>query len=427
MSSLTPQDLFAIARTGLQNTPARAAPPERLISIWEITRWILPMAPEHFRRVLAAEPGLPQGSMAVEGGTRWFSPADLPRLRAHFAPRSRRGRYQPQRPEGARAPLIVLTQPQGRAGRSVAARHLATAAALAGYRVLLIDADPAGGIGGALHLPSDTTTPGVAGLIARSAAHHLRRLNAARLDRGEAPLPMDETLTAALRLRAQALIRLSVWPGLDVMPASAALFQADQQIAGWRMLLRNWQPWQALAEAIDTDGLRQDYDLILCDPAAGLAPLALSMLASADLLLAPLPLRPGALEALTEAMTALATAATALQAEAQMVAGALGQSAPALPWRDLAVLPTRAGSDSAALLAGFAAKLGSTPLGPALLPDALPELAHGADPLSFYDLDYRSLGKLAYSPQRDACEAAWRGFAQRLAGLAQHQGHLPLT
>lgn len=421
MSNLTPQVLLDIAKQSPAEAGEIGSIPNRQMSIWEITQWILPMAPEHFRRVLAAEPGLPQGSMGVEGGTRWFSPADLARLRAHFAPRSRKGRYQPQRPDGARAPLIVLTQPQGRAGRSLAAQHLATAAALAGYRVLLIDADPAGRLGRALHLPvqedanPESPGQGVAGLIARSAALYLRRLNAARLDRGEAPLPMDERLTAALRLRAQDLIRPSFWPGLDVMPASTALFQADQQIAGWRMMLRNWQPWQALAEAADSDGLRQDYDLILCDPAAGLGPLALSVLASADLLLAPLPLREGALQELGSGLSALATAATALQTEAQMVAGALGQSAPALPWRDLAILPTRSGTDTAALLTGFAAKLG-----PALLPDALPELprpASASDPVQFYDLDYRSLGKLAYSPQRDACEAAWRGFAKRLAGV----------
>lgn len=402
---------FAAALTGNPALPGLTPP--RLISIWEITSWILPMAPEHLRRVLAANPGLPQGSAGVEGGTRWFTATDVASLRLHFAARARQSRYQPQRPAAALAPLIALAQPLGKAGRSTAVLHLATSAALAGYRVLLIDADPTGELAKALHVTHLPDT-GVLGLIARSAARHLRQGNEARLDRGEPPLGMDEMLNAALGLQASTLIRPTLWPGLDLLPAGPALMQADMQIGSWRLAQRSWQPWRALAEALDADGLRADYDLILCDTGRGLGPLALSMLASADVLLAPMPVAPAAPERLGAGLQALATGLAAIQAEVQMTSRALGQTAAPLLWRKLAVLPVRAAADAGSLLAGFAAKLG-----PALLPAALPEVAQIANGTvaQFYDLDYRDVGRLIYAPQREATEAAWRGVAGLLAEL----------
>ncbi|MFD1740194.1 ParA family protein [Cypionkella sinensis] len=444
MPAFSLPDLGALAQAIAASDTVHPPLPNRLISIWEITQWILPMAPEHLRRVLAAEPGLPQGSAATEGGTRWFSPAEVAALRGHFARRSRQSRYQPARPVSARAPLIALTAPQGRAGRTLAAAHLATAAALSGYKVLLIDADPAGSLAQVMQIAAspESGTPessvaelGTLGLIARSAARHLRQSNETRLDRGDAPLAMDAVLSAALGLHAADLIRPTIWPGLDLLPASPALMQADLQIGRWRMAQARWHPWRAVAEALDSDGLRERYDLILCDTGRGLGPLALSVLASADVLLAVLPLAPGALQALSTGLEALARALGAVQTEAQITAQALGHSAQPLQWRKLAVLPTRGGDTAAGLLAGYAAKLG-----PALLPAALPDIPAIASgqAAQFYDLDYRDVGRLIYAPQREATEAAWRGVADLLASLwaednttartdeSSGQGRLPL-
>jgi chromosome partitioning protein len=413
MPALTPNDLQILAAAC--TNPALPPRANRPLSIWEITSWILPMAPEHFRRVLAATPSLPQGHAGAEGGTRWFTPADLAPLRTHFATGPRKARYAPARP--LRAPLVTLTGPTGAMGRSTALLHIATACALSGHRILVIDGDPAGSLGQGLGstLPGHgdgaegTVGAGVLSLIARSAARHLRRLNEGRLDRGEAPQPMDAVLNAALTLGADDLIRPSAWPGLDVMAAPPALMQADLQIAGWRAALRSWPPGQALAAALDEESLRQRYDLILCDTPRGLGPLAMALLTSADTLLAPLPLREAGLTRLGAGLQALATATARADAEAQQTAQALGQTAPSQSWQRLAILPTRAGPDAAHLMAGFAAKLGGT-----LLPNPFPEIdavASGQIP-QFYDLDYRQTGRLAYAPLREACDAAARAVVQ---------------
>ena len=269
---------------GLDLGSAALRPFGRDVSIWEITTWILPMAPEHLRRVLAQHPELPQGQTGTEGGTRWFTLADVAILRHHFAavaarvPGRRSKAYAPLRPLGGRAPLMTFCAPLGDAGRSTGLLHLACAAALAGYRVLVLDADPAGrlseDLGAAPIHPAGN--PGLVSLIARSCGGHLHQVNAGRMDRGEAPLPLDDVMVTALETDSATLIRPTAWPGLDVIAASPALLLADQQITAWRSALRSWQPARALATALDRDGLRDRYDLILCDTGRGLGPLILA-------------------------------------------------------------------------------------------------------------------------------------------------------
>ncbi len=449
--NLSPDALSRIAQACQPPSGATQPRTSRRMSIWEITTWVLPMAPEHLRRVLAAEPGLPQGTTGTGGvtggGTRWFTLAEVATLRAWFIARSRKARYEPARPLGVRAglqvglraPLIALTGPQGGMGRTVAVLHLATAAALAGYRVLVMDGDPAGRLAqslgtslGASLGPGDGT---VLSLIARSAAQNLLRLNEGRLDRGEAPVPMEATLNAALTLRAGDLVRPTAWPGLDVLPADPAMMQADLRIGSWRLAQPRWRPWRAVADALDAavegglegDSLRARYDLILCDTPRGLGPLALSLLASADMLLAPLPLRTAGpsdlgpsgaglagagLADLGAGLHSLAEAMAALQDEMQTTARALGQTATPFGWQRLAVLATRAGADSRQL-EGVA----SQQLGGVLLPAALPEVPLNAAAAQFYDLDYRDVGRLTYAPLREACDAAWAGLAKVVTGL----------
>ena len=58
----------------------------RLFSTWEITRYLIPVAPAHFRRVLKQNPDLPQGRSETEGGAKWFTLDEVLRLkigRAH--------------------------------------------------------------------------------------------------------------------------------------------------------------------------------------------------------------------------------------------------------------------------------------------------------------------------------------------------------
>ena len=54
----------------------------RKFSTWEITKYLIPVAPDHLRRVLKANPDLPQGD--GEGGSKWFTLEEVLALRQHF-------------------------------------------------------------------------------------------------------------------------------------------------------------------------------------------------------------------------------------------------------------------------------------------------------------------------------------------------------
>ena len=82
----------------------------RRFSTWEITRYLIPVATPHFRRVLKANPELPQGRSETAGGAKWFSLDEVLRLRAFFAETGSRSKeYLPYRPEGLPAKVAVTT------------------------------------------------------------------------------------------------------------------------------------------------------------------------------------------------------------------------------------------------------------------------------------------------------------------------------
>ena len=117
----------------------------RRFSTWEIARYLIPVAPAHFRRVLRANPALPQGKSETEGGARWFSLEEVLDLRAHFAAEGSRAKeYRPYRPAGLPAKVAAVANFKGGVGKTSTAAHLAMSAALDGYKVLVVDLDSQG-------------------------------------------------------------------------------------------------------------------------------------------------------------------------------------------------------------------------------------------------------------------------------------------
>src|SRR6056297_328237 len=217
-----------LAARGLDETGAKTL---RRFSTWEITKYLIPVAQAHFRRVLRQNPELPQGLTETGGGAKWFTLDEVMRLRAFFAAEGARGRdYLPYRPEGLPAKVVAVANFKGGVGKTSTAAHLAMSAALDGYRVLVIDLDSQGSMtsifGGTVADEWETVFP----LLARHYATHLRRENQSRLDRGEAPIPMDDTLAEALKSRAQAVIRPTHWPNIDLIGAQLNLYWAEFQI-----------------------------------------------------------------------------------------------------------------------------------------------------------------------------------------------------
>ena len=259
----------------------------RRFSTWEICRYLIPVAPAHFRRVLKAHPDLPQG--AGEGNSKWFSLSEVIALRDHFATEGAANReYRPYRPEGADAKVVAVANFKGGVGKTSTCAHLAMSAALDGYKVLVIDLDSQGSMtsimGGQVEDEWQTAFP----ILARDFALHLKGENKVRAARGEPEVRLDETLTEAAEVSPRNLIQNTHWPNIDLIGAQLNLYWAEFQVPVWRMQSGSWALWDGLLNGLTDSGILQDYDIILLDTPPALGYLTINALSAADILLVPL-------------------------------------------------------------------------------------------------------------------------------------------
>ncbi|WP_136637772.1 AAA family ATPase [Pseudooceanicola onchidii] len=392
--------------------PGSAGPaPARLFSTWEITDRILPMAPNHLRRSLRANPDWPQGRSQEDGRLRWFTLDEVHALRRAFAA-SGGARHLPDRPPGA--PLILtLVHPRPGTGKTTTAAHLAQGAAMAGYRVLVLDLAPSGRLSQLLGAPDPA--PALP-LLAAQAARHLRDENRLRLSRGEPVLTPDADLDGA-EVRAPSP---TAWAGVDLLGGGLTLAPADQKIAGWQHLIRSWRPWEALRAGLDAAGhlapsdgpalLSPDagYDLILIDTPPALGPLTLSAVIAADILLMPFAATSAEIAATSRGLTLLRSEIAAIETREGLAARALGETPRRFTWSALRTLLTRFDPATQTRAAtGIQTQMGETLLMPRQ--EAVPLLADPDGPGTIYGLDYRTVGRDRHAALRrdpDAIQAA---------------------
>ena len=282
----------AFAAKGRDDLAKRGYSPDgqkrlRKFSVWEICRYLIPVNAAHLRRVLKANPDLPQGEGAA--GAKWFTLEEVLSLRNHFAEEGVASKeYKPYRPDGLPAKVVAVANFKGGVGKTSTAAHLAMSAALDGYRVLVIDLDSQGSMtsimGGTVEDEWSTVFP----LLAKDYALHVQRENGVREAQGQAPLPLDETLTEALQVTAKDVIQPTHWPNIDLIGAQLNLYWAEFQVPVWRMSQRNWPLWDALTGFLENEDVLNQYDIILLDTPPALGYLTINALAASDILLVPL-------------------------------------------------------------------------------------------------------------------------------------------
>jgi chromosome partitioning protein len=410
-----------LASRGLEDSGGRSL---RLFSTWEITRYLIPVATGHFRRVLKQNPDLPQGRTETTGGAKWFTFDEVLRLRAHFAAEgSKTKEYLPYRPKGQPAKLAAVANFKGGVGKTSTAAHLAMSAALDGYKVLVIDLDSQGSMtsifGGKVQDEWSTVFP----LLARHYARHLQGENQRRMDRGEAPTPLDDTLSEALKSRSESLIQSTHWPNIDLIGAQLNLYWAEFQIPVWRMGSRGWKLWDALTDSLEADGILSQYDVIFLDTPPALGYLTINGLAASDILLVPLGASFLEFDSTGRFFDMLHATFGSIEEAENMAARALGRDGLAFQWDAVRAVVTRFDPAQQAELAA----LMQAYLGPTLSPHRQGFTAligqAGEQVQGIYEADYRDFNRETYVRGRETFDATYAAFKQLLIGSWHRDVH----
>jgi chromosome partitioning protein len=274
------------------------------------------------------------------------------------------------------------------------------AAALEGLRVLAVDLDSQGSLtsmfGGVVPDEWRTAFPLIAGDFARE-------------NRDAQPgATLDPLLERALALRTRDVVQPTHWPTIDLLGAQLNLYWAEFQIPVWRLALKRWRLWDALARVLEDDGVLADYDLVVLDTPPALGYLTINALAAADLLLVPLGASFLEFDSTGRFFDMIhATFASIEQGESD-AARAAGLGAVRFEWDSVKALITRFDpgqqAEMAALVEAYLGDFACTHRQEqTVLVDQAAESARGV-----YDADPRDFNRDTYARGRATFDRTWR-------------------
>ncbi|SNX71102.1 cellulose biosynthesis protein BcsQ [Cereibacter ovatus] len=259
----------------------------RPFSIWEISTFMFNVPADTLRKKLAEDPSLPQGVVEEEGRQRWFTLAEINELRRRI--RFRGKSLLPERPKG-RALRVAVSNFKGGVGKTVVAQHLANAAALDGYRVLVVDFDPQATLTHSMGLVEVKEWDTVWGIMCRDLCKEADRIMETYDDPADCPYPAADELPKDVQeigtMRVQDFIQHTAWPTIDIIPSCANAAFVEFASAQYRSLHKAWSFFGCVARYLDE--LPEDqYDLVIfdCPPAIGYQ--SLNAAFAADLLYIP--------------------------------------------------------------------------------------------------------------------------------------------
>ena len=261
----------------------------RRFSSWEVSELILRINQSTFRGRLHSDPTFPAGKVDEGARQRWFSLEEINTLRRKVKIKGRN--LLPERPVG-RAFRTAIANFKGGAGKSTVALHFAHAAALDGYRVLVVDFDPQATLSHSMGLTDVSEEQTVWGIMARDLVRETDRMNAAPVAAASGTALPHRTIPSSIRdlglqeLRLADFVRPTSWPTIDIVPSCANAAFVEFASAQYRHLNPEWTFFAAVSRYLDQlpdDG----WDLIFfdCPPAIGYQ--SMNAVFAADMLVIP--------------------------------------------------------------------------------------------------------------------------------------------
>jgi cellulose biosynthesis protein BcsQ len=384
----------------------------RRFSSWEVTELILRVNQKTFQEKLRDNPDWPQGRPESDASRmRWFSIEEINAIREAWTKKSRTS-LMPPRPAGKRALRAAVANFKGGAGKSTVALHFAHAAALDGYRVLVVDFDPQATIShamGVIDLPEEKT---VWGIIARDLILETRRTNLLReLSGAGEPIALPASIRDSIveTYADHDFVCRTCWPTVDIIGSCANAAFVEFATGEYRMANRAWSFFASMDRYLNALPPER-YDLVIfdCPPAIGYQ--SLNAVFAADVLC--IPTGPGYWEydSTTSFMGQLGTALGDISEGFRNGAG----PELVLPKRflDVRVLMTRF-EDSNELHRVMRAALGK--VFPDWMSDNAVELTRAVEQSgrflqSVYEIDYRLMTRETWKRARSSFDGAYAEF-----------------
>ncbi len=383
----------------------------RPFSIWEISTFMFDVPADTLRKKLAEDPSLPQGEVEEDGRQRWFTLAEINELRRRV--RFRGKSLMPDRPKGP-AVRVAVSNFKGGVGKTVVAQHLANAAALDGYRVLVIDFDPQATLTHSMGLVEVKEWNTVWGIMCRDLCREADRIMESYDDPADCPYPAADELPKDVQeigaMRAQDFIQKTSWPTIDIIPSCANAAFVEFASAQYRSLHKAWSFFGCVARYLDELPADQ-YDVVIfdCPPAIGYQ--SLNAAFAADVLY--IPSGPGYWEydSTTSYLGQLGDAMQEISVGFEKIAANAGIKLPK-SFLDLRVLMTRyeaANPLHAAMLEAFRNVFGADVCQhPIEMTRAVEQ--SGRFQMSVYEQDYREMTRETWKRARQSFDNAYQEF-----------------
>lgn len=383
----------------------------RPFSIWEISSFMFDVPADTLRKKLAEDPSLPQGVVEEDGRQRWFTLQEINELRRRV--RFRGKSLMPERPKGP-ALRVAVSNFKGGVGKTVVAQHLANAAALDGYRVLVIDFDPQATLTHSMGLVEVKEWNTVWGIMCRDLCREADRIMESYDDPADCPYPAADELPKDVQeiglMRVQDFIQKTSWPTIDIIPSCANAAFVEFASAQYRSLHKAWSFFGCVARYLDE--LPEDqYDVVIfdCPPAIGYQ--SLNAAFAADVLY--IPSGPGYWEydSTTSYLGQLGDAMQEISLGFEKIAANAGLRLPK-SFLDIRVLMTRyeaANPLHAAMLEAFRNVFGADVCqNPIEMTRAVEQ--SGRFQMSVYEQDYREMTRETWKRARQSFDAAYQEF-----------------